>query len=92
MQQVKGNGCKLSKSRELPSPIHKLASMLDCPHPESLITNHFKIVELFLDLLGKKRSQPVARCNFAPAIIFATGPCIMELDARAENKVPRSHG
>lgn len=50
------------------------------------MTNHLKVVELLLDLLSKERSQPVASCDFTPAIILAAGPGLMKLNARAKDK------
>lgn len=56
------------------------------------LTNHFEVVELLLDLLSKKRSQPVACSNLSASVVLATRPCLVELDPRAEDETFRGHG
>lgn len=51
-------------------------------------THHLEIVDLLPDLLGKKRRQAVAGRDISTAIILATGPGVVELDARVPVDVP----
>lgn len=55
---------------------------------EFVHTHHLEIVDLLTDLLGKQRRQAVAGCNISPAVILATGPGVVELDARVPVDVP----
>lgn len=48
------------------------------------MTYHLERVELLLDLLCQDRSQAVASCNVATAIVVGSTPSVMELNARRE--------
>jgi len=48
---------------------------------------HLECVQLLLDLLGQQGRKAVARGDLAAPVVFATGPGIVEGDARAEANI-----
>jgi hypothetical protein len=56
----------------------------------SNVTNHFKGVELFFDLLCEHRCKPVARSDLSATVIVGSGPCVIKLEARAEGNIPQA--
>lgn len=57
-----------------------------------MCTYHLECVQLFLNLLGQQGRKAVARGNLAAPVVFATGPGIVEGDARAEADVELGAG
>jgi hypothetical protein len=48
---------------------------------------HLERVQLLLDLLRQKRSQPITSGNLTTAVVFAARPSVMEGDTRAKADV-----
>lgn len=79
----RGNACRFWTFHELPSPGSD--SLVKDPVRDSRKeTHHLKGIQLLLDLLRENRCQAVARSRLSPSVILATGPCLVELDTRAE--------
>lgn len=51
-------------------------------------THHLEIVDLLSDLLGKQRRQAVASRDVPTAVVLATWPGVVKLDARIPVDVP----
>lgn len=51
-------------------------------------THHLEIVDLLPDLLGKQRRQAVASRDVPTAVVLATWPGVVKLDARIPVDVP----
>jgi len=52
-----------------------------------MCTYHLECIQLLLDLLGQQGRKTVARGYLAAPVVFATGPGVVEGDARAEADV-----
>jgi hypothetical protein len=51
------------------------------------MTNHFEVVDLLPNLLGKEGSETVAGRNLSTSIILAARPGFVELNARTEDDI-----
>lgn len=81
---VRRNGCGVWRVRELPFPNKVLARV---SNRGKQIAHHLERVQLLLDLLRKHRSEPVASGNLPTAVVVRSGPCVVELETRAERDI-----